>query len=179
MSTVSSGRGRRPGAAIALALISTVVMTAPLLAKTGGNAAASAACRGGGYVTWTDAGGNSFRNAGACVSYAAHGGRLVPVATGPFSVVYSAPVGVGSFQASITGTALAPSSPVTFAFVWPARSVTATFNAEPDGTVEFVHGEVCVDIDGANMTSLTATGTPAGGVPTSYSLPLPPASICP
>ena len=63
-----------------LALLSIVMFAAPVLAAPGGNSAASAACKNGGYVNFTDTSGNPFRNEGACVSYAAHGGTLVPVA---------------------------------------------------------------------------------------------------
>jgi hypothetical protein len=177
MSSDSRRRGRW-ASALALALISTVVMAAPMLAKSGGNSAAAAACRSGGYVNFTDTAGHPFRNAGACVSYAARGGTLVPVASGPFSVVYSSH-SPGVFTATLSGTGLEPSSSVTFVFVWPARGVSITFNSQPNGTVSLVHSEQCVDENGANTTSLTATGTPAGGVPTQYSLPVPPASICP
>ena len=45
--------------------------------------------------------------------------------------------------------------------------------------MSLVHGEQCTDVNGDNMSSLTATGTPAGGVETTYTLPLPPASFCP
>jgi hypothetical protein len=145
----------------------------------GGNSAAAAACRNGGYVNWTDSAGNTFKNEGACVSYAARGGVLVPIAaSGPFSVTYSS-IGSGVFRAVITGTGLEPSSLVRFSFVWPDRSVTAEFNIDPSGSVTFTQDEQCLDLNGDRMTSRTATGTPAGGNQTDYSLPLSDASICP
>ena len=69
----------RPTTAIALALLTALIVATPVLAKPGGNAAAAAACRHGGFASYTDATGHSFRNAGRCVSYAAHGGTLVPI----------------------------------------------------------------------------------------------------
>ncbi len=51
---------------------------------------------------------------------------------------------------------------MTFSFVWPARSVIITFNSDASGNVFLVHDEQCTDVNGANMSSLTATGTPAG-----------------
>ncbi len=143
-----------------------------------GNSAAAAACRNGGYVNWTDADGNPFKNEGDCVSYAARGGVLVPVATGPFSVAYSS-IGSGVFRAVITGSGLEPSSLVRFSFVWPDRSVTVEFTIDATGNVTFTQDEQCLDANGDPMTSLTATGTPAGGVQTDYPLPLPDASVCP
>ena len=171
-------RALQPTSAVMLALLTALVFSAPVLAKPGSNAAAAAACRHGGFVDYTDSAGNPFRNTGACVSHAAHGGALVPVAAGPFSVVYSGPV-AGVFNATLNGTGLAATSSVTFSFVWPARSVIITFNSDASGSVSLVHGEQCTDVNGANMSSLTATGTPAGGVETTYTLPLPPASVCP
>lgn len=43
----------------------------------GGNSAAAHACQHGGYKNFTRSDGTSFKNTGACVSYAAHGGTLV------------------------------------------------------------------------------------------------------
>jgi hypothetical protein len=43
----------------------------------GGNSAAAHACHHGGYKNFTRLDGTTFRNTGACVSYAAHGGTLV------------------------------------------------------------------------------------------------------
>ena len=146
-------------------------------AQAGGNAAAAAACRNGGYVDWTDADGNPFKNQGDCVSYVARGGVLRPRTIGPFSVAYSS-IGPGVFEAVITGTGLEPVSFVRIAFVWPARSATWEFTIDASGTVTLTHGEQCVDVNGDPMTSLTATGTPVGGTQTDYPLPLPDASIC-
>jgi len=52
-------------------------------AAPGGNAGASAACKDGGYLTYTDADGEAFKNVGQCVKYAAQGNTLVPVGGGP------------------------------------------------------------------------------------------------
>jgi len=147
------------------------------LGSGGGNSSAAAACRNGGHRNWTDADGNAFRNEGECVSYAARGGVLVPVATGPFSVSYSS-IGSGVFRAVITGTGLEPSSMVRFSFVWPDRSVIAEFSIDASGNVTFTQDEQCRDANGDPMTSLTATGMPAGGSQTDYPLPVPDASIC-
>jgi hypothetical protein len=43
----------------------------------GGNSAAAHACQHGGYKSLTRSDGTTFKNTGACVSYAAHGGTLV------------------------------------------------------------------------------------------------------
>jgi hypothetical protein len=150
-------------------------------ARAGGNAAAADACRNGGYVNWTDAAGNAFNNQGDCVSYVARGGVLVPVAAGPFSVVYST-LSPGVFRAVIAGTGLEPGSAVSFSFVWPDRSITGSgpaFDADAGGNFTHTRDEQCRDATGATMTSASATGTPAGGSQTVYSLPLPATAACP
>jgi hypothetical protein len=43
----------------------------------GGNSAAAHACQHGGYKNFTRSDATTFKNTGACVSYAAHGGTLV------------------------------------------------------------------------------------------------------
>jgi hypothetical protein len=157
--------------------LSILAFAGHALAASGGNSAASAACESGGYVNFTDSAGNAFRNEGACVRYAAHGGTLVPVAVAPFSVVYSS-LAPGVFRASVTGTGLEPASEYELFWVWPNRSVLLQATTASGG---FVHNqdEKCQDSGGQNMTSFTATGTSSGGTETTYTLPLPPASICP
>jgi hypothetical protein len=53
------------------------VSTASAGKGKGGNSAAAHACHHGGYQNFVRADGTSFKNTGACVSYAAHGGTLV------------------------------------------------------------------------------------------------------
>ena len=62
------------GALVALTL-SVGVGTA---AAGGGNSAAAKACQKGGWQTLVRQDGTAFTNTGDCVSYAAHGGALVP-----------------------------------------------------------------------------------------------------
>jgi len=168
----------RRSAAIALAAFSILAFAGPALAASGGNSAASTACANGGYVNFTDTSGNAFRNEGACVSYAAHGGTLVPVAVAPFSVVYSS-LGPGVFRSTVTATGLEPSSAYELFWVWPNRSVLLQATIDSSGGFVLDHDEQCQDIAGQNMISFTATGTPAGGSETAYPLATPPASICP
>ena len=49
-------------------------------AAAGGNAANAAKCEEGGYLYYTDAEGNPFKNEGQCTRYAARGGQLVSTA---------------------------------------------------------------------------------------------------
>jgi hypothetical protein len=178
MPTIRSDRRFRGTTAISLAVISTLILVAPALAKSGGNAggnaAASAACEDGGYVNWTDASGDGFRNAGACVSYAAHGGTLAPVVV-PFSVSYS-PSGASGFRATLTGTRLDPDSSVDLVVTWGGDPIFSNGTADASGDVTSVASFTCV-MAGSPVTAVGATGTPAGGEFTEYALPLP--DVCP
>jgi hypothetical protein len=64
-------------------LIGTIVLAALLCMATstvalakGGNSAAAKACQKGGYLGLVGTGGETFRNTGGCVSFAAHGGKF-------------------------------------------------------------------------------------------------------
>jgi hypothetical protein len=184
MSTTCRGRGFRRGTAIALALVSTTILVAPALAKSGGNAggnsAASAACENGGYQNWTDAAGKPFRNAGACTSYAAHGNALVPVApvpVNPFSVTY-ARSGSSGFQATVTGSGMQPESTVDLFLTWGDVSTFLGDQADASGNVSFTATAIC--ISGASpLTAVSVFGIPAGGEQTEYAVPMPDPTVCP
>ena len=177
MSPVSNTRRSRPMAAIALALLSTLALAGPALAYSGGNSANSAACEDGGYANWTDADGNGFRNAGACVSYAARGGTLTPVAVDPFSVSYRTG-GANGFVATLTGSGLAPFSGVDLMLTWGGDPQFFPGIADASGNVTFNVSGACTS-GGSPLTVVGAAGTPAGGEHTEYPLPLPDASVCP
>ena len=53
-----------------------VAMTAGTALAGGGNSAAAHACQKGGYLGLVGSGGETFRNTGECVSFAAHGGTF-------------------------------------------------------------------------------------------------------
>jgi hypothetical protein len=169
----------RAGAAIGLAAVLAFAVAVPTLAKAGGNSAASAACEDGGYVNWTDEAGNPFRNAGACVSYAAHGGTLVPVVVvvSPFSVAYRAS-GTNGFVATVEGSGLEPDSSVDVVFTWGSTTMTLGNVADATGAISFSVSGVCSSL-GSALTGVSVVGIPAGGEQTEYSFPLPDASICP
>jgi hypothetical protein len=179
MSSTRTTRATHPIAAIAVALLATIAIALPVAA--GGNAAASAACEGAGYLDWTDAEGNAFRNAGACVSYAARGGTLVPVVVdvNPFSVVYSAS-GANGFEAAVTGTGLEPGSSVDVYLAWgdvPASMPIGDL-ADASGNASFFVTGACTS-GGQALTEVTVVGIPAGGTQTEYPFPVPDGSICP
>jgi hypothetical protein len=179
MATIGIGGRIRRTTGIALALLFTAAFAAPALAESG-NSEAAAACQDGGYVDWTDAAGNAFRNTGACVSYAAHGGALVPVVVdpvNPFTVAYRAS-GTDGFFATVTGSGLEPDSSVDLLLTWGGEPLPIGDVADASGNVTFTASGSCTSL-GAPLSAVGVGGTPAGGVHTDYSLPLPDASICP
>ena len=179
MSSARNTRATHPMAAIAVALLATIAFALPVAA--GGNAGASAACEGAGYLEWTDAESNAFRNAGACVSYAARGGRLVPVVVdvNPFSVVYRAS-GANGFEAAVTGTGLEPQSSVDVYLSWggvPAPMPIGDLT-DASGNASFSVTGACTS-GGFALTEVRVVGIPAGGEQTEYAFPVPDGSICP
>lgn len=179
MSTIGHARFFPRTAAIALAVLATLAIAAPVLAKPGGNSFASAACADRGYLDWTDAAGNAFRNAGACVSYAAHGGTLVPLVVdpvNPFSVSYS-PSGTNGFQATVTGTGLEPNSAADVVLSWGSVQRTLGDVTDASGNVAILVSSVCSSL-GSPLTAVAALGIPVDGEQTEYPLPLPDAGIC-
>ena len=91
--------------AAAMALSGVAAWAAP-----GGNAANAAKCEEGGYLDYTDAQGNPFKNEGQCTSYAARGGQLVPVPVSTADITLDQ--GSGSFTGSISVTGFPPNSPI-------------------------------------------------------------------
>ncbi len=178
MSSTRNTRAMHPMAAIAVALLATIAIALPVAA--GGNAAASAACEGAGYLAWTDAEGDAFRNTGACVSYAARGGTLLPVVVDvkPFSVVYRAS-GANGFEAAVTGTGLEPESSIDVYLTWgdvPAPMPIGDL-ADASGNARFSVTGACTS-GGLALTEVTVVGIPAGGVQTEYPFPVPDGSVC-
>jgi len=66
-------------ALVLLAAVSLAVVVTPAVAKSkpGGNSNAARLCRHAGWKHWVRADQTPFKNGGACVSYAAHGGILM------------------------------------------------------------------------------------------------------
>jgi hypothetical protein len=93
------------------------LLAGPVAAAPGGNAANAHKCEEGGYLDYTDAQGNPFKNEGKCTSYAARGGQLVPVPTGPpdISLVQNTP---DEADGTISGTGFTPNSSVTLTRVY-------------------------------------------------------------
>jgi hypothetical protein len=79
------------------------LLAGPVAAATDGNAADAAKCKGGGYLGYTDANGNAFKNVGQCTSYAARGGQLVPVPD----------ITLDQASRTISGTGFTPNSTIT------------------------------------------------------------------
>ena len=177
MFSARNARRAHPMAAIALALLTSVATALPAMA--GGNATASAACEGAGHLDWTDADGNAFRNTGACVSYAARGGTLVPVVVdvNPFSIAYSAS-GANGFVATVTGAGLEPGSSVDVFLTWGSATIFLGDLADSSGNVSFSVSGACTS-GGSTLTEVVVVGIPAGGDQTEYPVLVPDGSVCP
>ena len=180
MATIGIGGSVRRAAALALALLVTLAIAAPALAKSGGNAAAAAACQERWLPRWTDSAGNAFRNSGACVSYAAHGGTLTPSWStrsirSPSSYRIS---GTDGFLATVTGSGLEPDSSVDLLLTWGGDPLSIGDVAGRERQCR-VHGQrqlheprVAAD---RRLRRRHARRRRTHGV----SVPLPDASICP
>src|SRR5215208_2234636 len=74
---------------VALLVGMLAMSVGPGFAAPGGNAANAAKCEEGGYLDYTDANGNPFKNEGQCTRYAAKAGQLPDIsfdqATGTIS----------------------------------------------------------------------------------------------
>src|SRR5215216_845097 len=98
------------------------VLAGPVAAAPAGNAANAAKCEEGGYLDYTDANGNPFKNEGQCTRYAAKGGQLVPVPTADISFDQAA--------GTISGTGFTPNS--TIRLVVDVRSPSGVFAVASD-----------------------------------------------
>jgi hypothetical protein len=105
-------------------------------AAAGGNAANAHKCEEGGYLDYTDAKRDPFKNEGQCTRYAARGGQLVPVPTGPDITLDQA-------AGTISGTGFTPNSSSFF--------VTTAFS--PSGLTVFGLNPVTTDATGAFVSS--------------------------
>lgn len=132
-------------------LVSPMVTTA----QSPGNSGAAQACQQGGYLDYTDADGNPFRNTGQCVSYAAQGGTLVPV---PTTAVY-----LDEEAWTIGATGFAPNSLLYVDRVFEPSGYSHRFLGftDADGTWGRSDWNTCFEL---TNTSVTITVTDAEGV---------------
>jgi hypothetical protein len=102
-------------------------------AAAGGNAANAHKCKQGGYLDYTDANGNPFKNEGQCTSYAARGGQLVPVPD----------ISLDQAAGTISGTGFTPNSTVVLVvnMAWSTESgsgrISSRSSLSTDGTGAF------------------------------------------
>jgi hypothetical protein len=137
--------------AVMVPLFAVVAYAAP-----GGNSANAAKCEEGGYLDYTDAQGNPFKNEGQCTSYAARGGTLVPVPTADITLDQAA--------GTISGTGFTPNSPITNSRVYSPNGQSVTDSlVSTDATGAFVDSGLFFCFDPAN-TSITVTITDGAGV---------------
>ena len=86
------------------------MLVLPMATAAQGNSDDAHACQHGGYLNYTDADGNPFKNTGQCTRYAAQGEALVPAAYIRFHVIsVESPFYV---VGTIEGAGLAPGTTV-------------------------------------------------------------------
>jgi hypothetical protein len=140
------------------------LLAGPVAAAPGGNAANAHKCEEGGYLDYTDAEGNPFKNEGQCTSYAARGGKLVPVPTADITLDQAA--------GSISGTGFTPNSSITLTRAYSPSGETFTDTEwQTDATGAFNTGDVfffCF----AGDTSVAVTATDGAGVTVTETFPL-------
>ena len=119
---------------VALMVGMLAMSVGPGFAAPGGNSANAAKCAEGGYLDYTDANGNPFKNEGQCTRYAAHGGQLVPVPT--------ANISLDPVSGTISGTGFTPNSRLIFQFEYSPAGVVHQFgdSFSTDATGAFVFG---------------------------------------
>jgi len=136
-------------------------------AAAGGNAANAHKCEEGGYLDYTDAQGNPFKNEGKCTSYAARGGQLVPVPT--------ADISLNQLAGTISGTGFTPNSLLIIEERYsPSGNTRTNINFfSTDATVAFVIGPGWDFCEGdQSPTGVQVTVTDSAGVSATESLAL-------
>src|SRR5919112_1723380 len=119
---------------VLLAVVALMVgmLAGPVAASPGGNAANAAKCEEGGYLDYTDANGNPFKNEGQCTRYAAKGGQLVPTAN----------ISLDPVSGTISGTGFTPNSRFDLKFSYSPNGGGINFLgfSSTDATGAFVLG---------------------------------------
>ena len=150
--------------AAAMALSGVAAWAAP-----GGNAANAAKCEEGGYLDYTDANGNPFKNEGQCTRYAAKGGQLVPVSTADISLDQAA--------GTISGTGFTPNSTLTTFLLTYSPNVrrvdlaNARYATDATGAFSTAANTFNFCFDSTN-TGVEVTVTDSAGVSATESFPL-------
>src|SRR5215217_60095 len=144
------------------------VLAGPVAAAPGGNAANAGKCEEGGYLDYTDANGNPFKNEGQCTRYAARGGQLVPVPvlTPDITITYQ-----GFDTGTISGTGFTPNSQITVTRTYSPVGQSFTEITQTDATGAFTLAD---DLDFCfgtpNNTSIQVTATDSARVSATESL---------
>jgi hypothetical protein len=124
------------------AVVGLTLGALPALAG-GGNSDAAHACQKGGYTHYTRADGTPFANTGECVSYAAHGGTLMPIVPTSISTALyrdSIPAGSTDYDtATLSGETATAGGFVTYSVYSDATCSTLVQTA---GTVLVHNGHV-------------------------------------
>src|SRR5215208_5789311 len=155
---------------VALLVGMLAMSVGPGFAAPGGNAANAAKCEEGGYLDYTDANGNPFKNEGQCTRYAARGGQLVPVPvlTPDITITYQ-----GFDTGTISGTGFTPNSQITYTVTYSPSGLTYTGNdVFTDAMGAFTLGDDFAFCFNDTNTSIQVTATDSEKVSATESLAL-------
>src|SRR5215213_1232127 len=133
-------------------------------------AAHAGKCEEGGYLDYTDANGNPFKNEGQCTRYAARGGQLVPVPvlTPDITITYQ-----GFDTGTISGTGFTPNSQITYTVTYSPSGLTYTGNdVFTDAMGAFTLGDDFGFCFNDTNTSIQVTATDSEKVSATESLAL-------
>jgi hypothetical protein len=144
------------------------LLWAPSLAvarPSGDNSSAAHSCQHGGFVNFVRSDGSAFVNVGRCVSYAAHGGSLVPVA---LNVSFVADSSRAPFEdVTVTGAGLEPGSTVSYSFIPAGETMESTIaptignhTVASDGSFSTSWGTGCPLDNSFEFFATTAYGLP-------------------
>jgi hypothetical protein len=122
------------GALAATAAFPVLAVNGTASAAPGGNSAAAHACQKGGYATLQGTDGTLFNNVGECVSFAAHGGTLEPIAPPSVSVTFTPTNRVPFCNVRVTISHFAPNTTYMNTFGTLLMPSNPSFSQTIDGT---------------------------------------------
>jgi hypothetical protein len=171
--------------AVVFLMLFSLSATLPVAASGQGNSESARSCQGEGFLDYTDADGNPFKNAGQCTRFAAQGNTLVPVmvtdpdegtdpdgGTDPVGSAYLSLVATQSREDGGTftyrGAGLLPGTPITVRSYWVVERLPGPGDvqvefvvgaADANGDFYQVTGFVCDSFISRSIFGLAADGT--------------------
>ena len=152
-----------------LALVVAALAAVPAGAAAGGNSANAKLCQKGGWKTLFRGDGSTFANQGECVSFAARGGPIFPLASLELALCQNQPQPAGGICVRAVGTGLEPGSTVWITAVnvplfGYTESQSGIYTVPPSGSIDVIRTFIFTCRE--NVTTATATGRSADSLST-------------